>query len=118
MLIDEDRIRAIGLSMGLAGLLCLALLSPEYGGAEPKEITEKMAGKKVSVSGEVRNFFISKGNAFFELWGNGTVKAVIFRPSAEQLSQLRESGLVKAKGTVSINGGNAGIIVDRVSGID
>ena len=109
-----EHARQFGLAMALAGFLALLFLTPEYKTAKAIEITEGDIGKKISMTGTATGFFIKGGHAFFKIENNGSMDAVAFNATPEQISALR-ARMIVVKGTVSSYGNKLEIIADKIS---
>lgn len=114
MAISLDKVKYLGLALGLFGFMALLFLVPEYKPIRASDATEKLLGQKVSFSGTVRDFFIAKGNAFFTLENAGTLSAVMFRPRQEETLWVRKGETIQVQGTLSLYKDGFEIIVDRI----
>src|SRR3989338_596748 len=110
-------VKYASLAIGIAGLLLLGFCSGEEN-QEISKIGKESIGKKVNLSGVIRNLEIRKGNAFFELENQGRLQAVYFGPKREQLLILQNGTKISVQGTISLYKNKLQIIARSVGKID
>lgn len=118
MEINIRNTKYLGLCLGIVGMIALATLLPEENTRRISGLTENNSGERAVLNGIIRGLEIRKGNAFFELENEGTIKAVYFKPSAEQMAMLRENSAIKASGSISLYKSDIELVVREVKKID
>ncbi len=110
--------RPLGIAMAAIGLIGLAFVLPEEKSLEPREIGSAANGTNAKIIARIGKVGFSNGNAFMELEGPPTVRAVYFRPGSEQAAVLRQGAAVRVHGKISEYLGRKEIIVEKVVKID
>ncbi len=118
MEISLGKLKHLGLALGIAGIIALSFLLPEEKEALANQISGQRLGERVVVSGTINGLEIRNGNAFFSIENAGKISAAFFKPTKADLDALRENGIVRAFGTISVYNERPEIIVDRVSQVD
>jgi len=116
-MLQQQTISKIALLASMAGIATLFLLAENIEAKEVsiREIDEGMLDMHVLVKGQVMSSYQTNKTAIMELYdGTGKVKAVMFRPSKEQLVLLGKGSFASFEGKVQIYKEELEIVVERV----
>lgn len=121
MLLTKNKYNLFLALMAFFGLLSLITLEAIF---EPvkniniKDIDKSLVLKKVELTGQAKNVFVSKNTLFFEISNNGKIKAVKFNPTQNDVLIVQENNYIKAIGTIQEYKNQLEIIVEEVTALD